>query len=406
MRQLLALAAVGLLGSCAAVPRVALLDEQGVLRSGEPVPFARLADALAKADVVVLGEEHESERTHLAHQELLRELHARRPDLVISMEMFERDAQAALTQYLRHDIDEDDFLAHAHPWPNYKTDYRPVVEYARAHKLEVIAANVPRDLASKVSKQGIDAVKGAPYGPHATAAPEDEYWDAFQNAMREDSHGGGLDEAAMRRFYQAQCLKDDTMAESIAERLQALRQEGRKPLVVHFCGKFHSDSRLGTVARLQQRLPDLSIRVLSVVGVKPTLADYVFVVPDEEQVPKRKADPHKLGPAHPAADKPPAEPPAEPPADPASPPGLGLMPDYGFQGDGMRVEEVREDGAAAKAGIQAGDVIVKLAGEAVDGVQGYADLLQKLHPGQKVEVALRRDGRDVKLDVVVGTRSR
>src|SRR5262249_57319644 len=117
----------------AGVPRTALRDGQGVRRPGEPVPYARLADALAGADVVVLGEEHESGRTHLAHQELLRELHARRPDLVISMEMFERDAQAALTQYLRHDIGEDDFLAQAHPWPNYKTDYRPVIEYARDH---------------------------------------------------------------------------------------------------------------------------------------------------------------------------------------------------------------------------------------------------------------------------------
>jgi uncharacterized iron-regulated protein len=403
MQKATALAAVGLLAACAAAPRIALLDEHGVLRPGEPVPYARLADELAGADVVVLGEEHESGRTHAAHQELLRELHARRPDLVISMEMFECDVQAALTQYLRHDIDEDEFLARARPWPNYKTDYRPVIEFARADKLEVIAANVPRELASKVSKQGVDAVKGAPYAPRATAAPEDEYWDAFQNAMREDSHGGGLDAAAMKRFYQAQCLKDDAMAESIAEALQARRQEGRKPLIVHFCGKFHSDSRLGTVARLQQRLPDLRIKVLSVVSVKPTLADYVFVVPDEEPAPKKpaKQDPHKLAPSEPAT-----APSAEPPADPSAPPGLGLMPDYGFQGDGMRVEEVREGGAAAKAGIQAGDVIVKLAGEAVDGVQGYADVLQKLHPGQKVEVALKRDGRDVKLDVVVGTRSR
>jgi hypothetical protein len=276
-----------------------------------------------------------------------------------------------------------------------------LIEFAREHRLVVIAANVPRDVASRVAKQGIEAAKGSPYAARETSAPEDEYWEAFQKTMREESHGGAADAAAVKRFYVAQCLKDDTMAESIAERMRALQQEGRKPLVVHFCGSFHSDSRLGMVARLEHRMPGVLVKSLSVVAVKPTIADFVLVVPDTEESPKpAKADPHKLAPSDPAK-----APPAGP-ADPDAPPGLGLRPDYGFQGDGMRVEDVPEGSAAAKAGILAGDVIVKFAGEAVDSVQGYADVLQKLHPGQKVEVALKRDGRDVKLDVVVGTRSR
>ena len=60
------------------------------------------------------------------------------------MEMFERDAQIVLDEYLNDLITEKKFLDDSRPWENYKTDYRPLVEFARVNKLNVIAANAPR----------------------------------------------------------------------------------------------------------------------------------------------------------------------------------------------------------------------------------------------------------------------
>ena len=68
------------------------------------------------------------------------------------------------------------------------------------------------------------------------------------------------------RFYFAQCLKDETMAESIV-RAHAVEKDPA-PVVVHYNGAFHSDYRLGTAARVKRRLPNARIAVVSVIPVK------------------------------------------------------------------------------------------------------------------------------------------
>src|SRR4029453_9283921 len=73
------------------------------------------------------------------------------------------------------------------------------------------------------------------------------------------------DHALMERLYAAQCLKDETMAESIANAWSAAASP--KPLVIHFTGAFHSDFRQGTVTRVQQRLNGRRIRVVSIIPV-------------------------------------------------------------------------------------------------------------------------------------------
>jgi uncharacterized iron-regulated protein len=82
--------------------------------------------------------------------------------------------------------------------------------------------------------------------------------------------------ATLERFYYAQCVKDETMAESISNALTARpnAQEGGqdaaqiRPLVVHFNGSFHSDYRLGTASRAIRRSPKSNVKVISVVPVE------------------------------------------------------------------------------------------------------------------------------------------
>ena len=52
--------------------------------------------------------------------------------LVLSLEMFEADNQFVLNEYLAGRITEEEFLAKSRPWPRYKTDYRQLVEFAKA----------------------------------------------------------------------------------------------------------------------------------------------------------------------------------------------------------------------------------------------------------------------------------
>src|SRR6516165_549009 len=77
-----------------------------------------LAD-LARADVIFLGEQHDDPNTHRLELAVLEGLTRRHVPLVLGLEMFERDAQPVVDQYLAGTITEEQFLAASRPWPRY-----------------------------------------------------------------------------------------------------------------------------------------------------------------------------------------------------------------------------------------------------------------------------------------------
>ena len=235
--------------------------------------FESLTKAMARVDVVLVGEQHDDPATHRIELALLEAIARRRDSVVLSLEMFERDVQPVLDGYLGDQTPESVFVARSRPWPRYRTDYRGLVELARARRWPVVAANVPRPLASLVSRAGLTGLDtlADSTAVHRAAALEcpldDDYAKSFSEVIRAmPSHGpppASPAEATDRihRMYFAQCLKDETMAESIARAWQPGR------LVVHYNGSFHSDFRRGTAARVRRRLPDAKTSVLTVVPV-------------------------------------------------------------------------------------------------------------------------------------------
>ncbi|MGE0441786.1 MAG: ChaN family lipoprotein [Gemmatimonadales bacterium] len=248
------------------------------------VDFEQLAARAVASDVVFFGEEHDHLDTHRFELYLLGAIRRRRPEATVAMEMFERDNQAVLDRYLAGEVSEEDFLAASRPWPRYADHYRAIVEFARAHGWRVIASNVPRKFASMVASGGLAALDTMPAATRAFAAaelrcePKGTYYKAFSAVMAGmPTHGSSNTSAAARatqlvRVYEAQCLKDETMAESIA------RAWSPGGLVVHYNGSFHSDQRLGTAERTRRRLG--KIRELTIVGVP--VADLDAVSPSKD----------------------------------------------------------------------------------------------------------------------------
>lgn len=227
-------------------------------RTGKELSLSQLADELATRDIVYFGEFHDNEAGHRVYADLARLLVDRRPDTAISMEMFERDVQGVVNDYLRGRIDETAFLKHSRPWKNYARDYRPQIELARERKLDVIAGNLPRNVAGKVAtKEG----SMSPFLPRLTTAPMDRYWELFAETMK--GHPGA--EGMTERMYKAQCAKDDAMAEGIADYLAS--NPHRQPLIIHRNGNFHSDFGLGTAARVASRIPLIQSAIISMVAV-------------------------------------------------------------------------------------------------------------------------------------------
>ena len=93
--------------------------------------FEALATQAARADVVFLGERHDDPGTHRMELALLQSIARRRSNVVLALEMFERDVQPILDQYLAGTVPEDVFLKASRPWPAYQTDYRPLIEFAK-----------------------------------------------------------------------------------------------------------------------------------------------------------------------------------------------------------------------------------------------------------------------------------
>jgi uncharacterized iron-regulated protein len=231
-----------------------------------------LAD-ITSADIAFLGEQHDDPGTHRLEAATLEGLARRRSNVVLALEMFERDVQPQLDRYLAGTLAEKDFVVTSRPWPRYATDYRPMVEFAKAWKWPVIAGNIPRKYASMISRGSLAALDTLSPANRAFAAKQfscdhDDYWDRFAKEMG-DMSGHGPEAmkltpeekaVALERIYQSQCAKDETMGESIAMAYNAAPPHA---LVVHVNGSFHSDYRLGTAERARRKLKSKRIVVVN-----------------------------------------------------------------------------------------------------------------------------------------------
>ena len=235
-----------------------------------------LAD-VAAADVVLVGEQHDDPNTHRLEAAILQGLSRRGTAATVSLEMFERDVQGAVDAYLASRTDEPAFLAASRPWPRYATDYKPLVDLAIASRWPVVAANVPRKYASMVAKAGLSALESLPPAERAHIAreiqcPLDGYFDRFAETMNSHPMPGADKQpeaerrATSERYYFAQCIKDETMAESIGSAVES--RAGRPGAVVHYNGAFHTDFGAGVAERVRRRLPSKRVVVISILPVE------------------------------------------------------------------------------------------------------------------------------------------
>jgi uncharacterized iron-regulated protein len=240
---------------------------------GSFTDFEAMLASLVWSDVVLVGEQHDDANTHRLELAVLEGLARRGRSVVVSMEMFERDVQVPLDHFQMGHMTEDEFLKASRPWPRYATDYKPLVDFALAREWPIVAANVPRTIAAEVAKGGIAVLASKTdderrlFARDLQCSTNDPYFSRFVEAMGgHPATGGGSDDAARtaERYFQAQCLKDETMAESIATSL-AVGSNTNRAMVVHFNGAFHTDYGQGTAERVRRRLPGKRVVVLSIV---------------------------------------------------------------------------------------------------------------------------------------------
>ena len=220
-------------------------------------------------EVILLGESHNDRVGHGLQLEIFRRIANRvatglgdatvpasaSHGVVLSFEMFERDVQYILDEYVDGIITDDQFRRNARPWTWYEEDYRPVFEDAKARGVPIIAANAPRRYVNLVSRDGPDALLRL--GDHAMAwlpplpyaGPSDAYRAELDAIFSE--HGGSGDPGASENGYWSQSLWDATMAHSIVQSL--MRSPEAK--VVHLVGSFHVRNRTGIPEHIERYRP-------------------------------------------------------------------------------------------------------------------------------------------------------
>lgn len=231
---------------------------------GNPSGLDKILEAAGETDVVFLGEQHDDATAHALQMQIFKALfekYGKERKLALSLEMFERDVQVIVNEYLNNQISESHFLLSSRPWNNYKQDYRPLVELAKTERLPVIAANAPRRYVNMVSRGGRETLDSLTPEAKKWLAPlpfnqaSETYTNKFKALM------GGSPESGMgiNKILDSQTLWDTTMSYSIAEFLK----QNKKALVVHLNGSFHTENRLGTAEQLLKFRPKAKFIVVT-----------------------------------------------------------------------------------------------------------------------------------------------
>jgi uncharacterized iron-regulated protein len=247
-------------------------------KKGKEINTEKLVKELANYDVVFFGENHNSSINHWLQLKITEALFEKKNgQLILGAEMFERDNQSQLNQYLSGKFDAKTLKDSARLWNNFTTDYKPLVDFAKDKKLNFIATNIPRKYASQTSKEGLESLNNVSEKEKTYIAqlPIKVTLDTPGYPEMKAMMGDHADGTKVMNFISAQATKDATMAESILKNLQAGKT------FIHYNGNYHSKEFGGIYWYIKQKNPNLKMAVISVFeSENPELK-----IPEKEYIP-------------------------------------------------------------------------------------------------------------------------
>ncbi len=250
-------------------------------KKGKKVSYKKMLKKIAKADVVFIGEHHNNAIIHWLQLRITKDL-AKTRELTLGAEMFEADNQQALNDYLTGKITKKGLDTLARLWPNYKTDYKPLVDFAKDKKIKFIATNIPRRNAKIVFRKGFKGLETLSDTEKSWIAPlpikYDKNLPGYVKMLKMmGGHGGD-------NLPKAQAIKDATMGYFISKNLE------KGKLFIHYNGSYHSDNFEGILWYLKNSNPDLKVITITTVeqdSVKKlnednkNIANFHIVVPSD-----------------------------------------------------------------------------------------------------------------------------
>jgi len=240
------------------------------------VPLKDIIETMEQYDVLFYGEQHNDSVTHYLEKTIFEMMFSKfNSNLTLSMEMFDRDVQPVMNEYLNGFIREKNFKKDARVWSNYN-DYRPMVEFAKENQLHIICANAASRYTNLAGRKGESELMKLPkeskmnFAPlpydTATGAYHEKLWEMSGHSMNPTTPISGTTKvqavpSMMGNFnlVVAQSLWDATMAYSIAEYWK--KNPTKKIMQVN--GRFHSDEGFAIVTQLKKYSPKCKSLIIS-----------------------------------------------------------------------------------------------------------------------------------------------
>lgn len=220
-------------------------------------------ERLKQHDVIYLGENHDLPQHHAAQLAIITQLLKSPADsstqLAIGLEMFQRPFQPILDRYLAREITEAELRKQTEYDTRWGFDwefYAPILRFAQAHQIPLIALNTPGEITQKVAKTGLDSLSGKDFR-HIPPREEIKLDNpAYRQQMTEIYQGhvqaGQGNSSDLENFYAAQVLWDETMADAIA----SFYQNNPQSQMVVLVGKAHVMKDYAIPNRVSRRITD------------------------------------------------------------------------------------------------------------------------------------------------------
>lgn len=346
-----------------------VVTEQDVLQSitrpqGVNVPEAvSIQDIVYATDesVLLIGELHDQFAHHYNQLAVIIEMHKRHKEIAIGLEMFQRPFQNVLNAYVAGEISEMDMLKQTEYFDRWSFDYllyKPIMDYAVKNHIKLLALNASSEITKKVSGNGLDNLTESEWGQIAQNIDKTD--EVYKDKLKKifNMHPN---HSEFEHFYEAQLVWDETMAETAASHVVA---NPAAKLVV-LAGNGHIHSRHGLQNRIERRIGGGQVvAVVQDMPLTPEVADFVLFPEYVEIKPSPK---------------------------------LGVM--LKVQDDGLLVQHVTDNSAAAKAGVQKGDVLIKAGDQDLKKVSDLKLMLYTTGHDGEMTVMVQRD--DAVLNIVV-----
>ncbi len=330
-----------------------------VLHAKQSLSFATFIQQIASKDVILVGEIHDRYDHHLTQCAILKSLHERNPKLAIGVEWFQQSFQPVIDDYLAGRIDEATFLTRSDYYERWRYDYRmlrPIMQYAKANHIPVIALNTPTELTKKISKGGLAALTPTERAqlPQMIAPANEAYRSRLKQIFAQ--HMGG-DKAKLENFLTVQRVWDATMAHNISRFLQ--QNAGWQ--VAAFTGSGHIIHGNGIPQDLQQQLPQLKLATVisgTAGDVQAGLVNYVVQTQPLTLPPTGK---------------------------------LGVLLDQTYAG--VVIKQLMPNGSALQVGIQKQDRILSLNNQPIRSMSQLLQQLSQFAPKDIINLEIARTGQ-------------